>query len=353
MMEWLAALVGLAEPAVVVTVAAADGSTPREAGAKMVVTEARIFGTIGGGNLEFRAIDLARAMLATTASPTVTTERLALGPSLGQCCGGSARLVLERFGRVKPDWIHETAARRSAGEVLVLATPIGVELSSRVIGRRDAGCVAGVDGAPAWLRDAARELIESAQGSAILVERQGGYVLLDRLAPVDFHVVLFGAGHVGQAIARVLGTLPCTVTWIDDREDQYPAALPSNVAVEWSDTPALEVDRAPPGSAFLVMTHSHALDQDICERILRRDDYAYFGLIGSGTKRASFERRLRERGIDPAKFAKLTCPIGIPGIRGKEPAVIAVAVAAQLLEMREALSTAAGRSKPKDRLSVG
>jgi xanthine dehydrogenase accessory factor len=340
MAHWLDTLAGLGVPAVVVTVACAEGSTPREAGAKMIVTDDAVLGTIGGGNLEFKAIDLARALLARGDGTAPTMHRFALGPSLGQCCGGNAVIVLERFGAAVPEWVGEAATRRRAGEAFVLATAVGADVTHRLIGRRDAGCVAGIDGAPAWLRDPARALFETPQRGATVVPRGDGLVLLDRIAPVDFHVMLFGAGHVGQAIVALLGTLPCRVTWVDAREMQFPAVLPANVTVRWCDDPPAEVDTAEPGTAFLVMTHSHALDQDVCERILRRGDFAYLGLIGSATKRALFERRLGDRGIAREQLARLTCPIGIPGVRGKEPAVIAVAVAAQLLQVREQVAAA-------------
>jgi xanthine dehydrogenase accessory factor len=186
------------------------------------------------------------------------------------------------------------------------------------------------------LREQVRALIESVDAAACLVSTPEGMVLLERIAPDAFHVTLFGAGHVGQALAASLGLLPCRVTWVDDRDGQFPATIPANVSVVTSAAPPLEVAQAPTGSFFLVMTHSHAIDQDICEEILRRDDFAYCGLIGSGTKRAMFERRLAQRGIPRERLSRLTCPIGIPGIRGKEPAVIAAAVVAQLLQVREA-----------------
>jgi xanthine dehydrogenase accessory factor len=351
-MDWLDTLAGLAEPCVLVTVASAEGSTPREAGAKMIVTAAAQHGTIGGGNLEWKALELARAQLASAAPAGPTFHRFPLGPSLGQCCGGVAGLVMERVDAraaaglspvglspvgLPPEWLRELRARRTAGEVLVLASGPGIAADRRLIGRRDAGCVAGVDGAPAFLRESARELIESDRLGARLVPRDGAdFVLLERIAPADFHVVLFGAGHVGQAIVRVLGTRACRVTWVDEREAQFPADVPANVRVLWSDAPALDADDAPAETYFLVMTHSHALDQDICERVLRRADYAYLGLIGSGTKRAMFERRLAQRGIAADALARLVCPIGVPGIKSKDPSAIAVAVAAQLLQVREA-----------------
>ena len=171
----------------------------------------------------------------------------------------------------------------------------------------------------------------------------GGHVtvLLEPFQAGQFHVVLFGAGHVGKALAAVLGQLPCRVTWIDGRAEQFPADVPPNVRVEVSDAPVYDVAEAPPGACFLVMTHSHALDRDLVEAVLRRGDFAYCGLIGSATKRRRFEARLAAKGLTKDDLARLVCPIGIDGIAGKSPGEIAVAVAAQLLRLRETPSDAA------------
>ncbi|TMH11072.1 MAG: xanthine dehydrogenase accessory protein XdhC [Betaproteobacteria bacterium] len=124
------------------------------------------------------------------------------------------------------------------------------------------------------------------------------------------------------------------ITWVDEREDEFPCDVPENVRIICTDTPESEVDAAAAATHFLVMTHSHALDETLAERILRRNDCAWFGLIGSLTKRRMFERRMQRRGVPAASLAAMTCPIGVPGIPGKEPAVIAVAVAAELLQVR-------------------
>ena len=143
---------------------------------------------------------------------------------------------------------------------------------------------------------------------------------------------LFGAGHVGSALVRSLCDLPIRINWIDTRDDMLPEAPPGVNAI-CTDTPEAEVDAAASGSYFLVMTHDHSLDQRLCEQILRRDDYAYFGLIGSLAKRRNFETRMRRRGLDAQKFARMTCPIGIGDISSKQPAQIAIAVAAEILQV--------------------
>jgi xanthine dehydrogenase accessory factor len=152
--------------------------------------------------------------------------------------------------------------------------------------------------------------------------------------PTPMHIVLFGAGHVGHALITLLGSLPCVVQWVDERDELFPDEVPANVQVEATDTPDSIVDTAPAGAYFLVMTHNHALDFSLAARIMRRRDFTYFGMIGSKTKRVKFERRLLERGVDPERLEEMTCPIGVGGIVDKAPQSIAVAVCAELLQVR-------------------
>jgi xanthine dehydrogenase accessory factor len=256
MTHWLDALAELSargEPAVLVTVLRADGSTPREAGAKMVVSAAAVHGTVGGGHLELQAIGSARELLAASEAggrPSPLSRDFGLGPSLGQCCGGSVTLLFE----------------------------------------------------------------------AVL--------------PARWRVALFGAGHVGRALVKVLGELPCRVDWIDSREAEFPGEVPGNVRPIVAEAPADEVHDLAAGCDVLVMTHSHQLDLQVVEATLRRGDIPFLGLIGSRTKRARFEARLAERGFSAGDLARVVCPVGIPGVGGKHPAEIAVAVAAQLLALR-------------------
>ncbi|CAG9262683.1 XdhC protein (assists in molybdopterin insertion into xanthine dehydrogenase) [Burkholderia diffusa] len=159
-------------------------------------------------------------------------------------------------------------------------------------------------------------------------------------APPPMHIVLFGAGHVGHALVTLLGALPCVVQWVDTRDELFPDECPPNVQPEPTDTPEAVVDAAPPGAYFLVMTHNHALDFSLAAQIMRRRDFAYFGMIGSRTKRVKFERRLAARGVDPARLAEMVCPIGIAGIVDKAPGAIAVAVCAELLQARSGMPVA-------------
>jgi xanthine dehydrogenase accessory factor len=244
--------------AYVVQVVQAQGSTPRERGACMLVSADTSEGTIGGGHLEQVAIEEARAALRH-GDEAVLERRFALGPALGQCCGGA------------------------------------VQLRSRPL---DAKALQD------WPRPAAR-----------------------------FTLQLHGAGHVGREVARLLERVDCRVQWIDGREAEFPdQPPPTHIETVCSDTPADEVADAPPGAFYLVLTHSHALDFDIVEAVLKRGDFGFLGLIGSHSKRARFEHRLSDRGIDEAMLERMVCPIGVPGIEGKQPAVVALAAVAQLLQ---------------------
>ncbi len=313
-----AALVRAGVPVAMVTIVEVKGSAPREPGIRMLVTGDDLIGTIGGGHLEWRGMAIAREMLdaaahgeASSLAPDATRRvvRIPLGPALGQCCGGVVQLGFERLGPADLEWLDAVeaafAARRTVTRTVPAAGPV-----------RHA-----IDRTPLPTLP------------AVTLHEDGSWT--DLLAPDEMHVVLFGAGHVGHALVKVLGTLPCTVHWVDERDTLFPGGLPGNVVAEATDTAEAVVDHAPPGSYFLVMTHSHALDQALCERILRRTDFAYFGLIGSKTKRARFEHRMVEHGIDPAAFTRMTCPIGVAGITDKAPAMIAVAIVAQLLQVRD------------------
>jgi xanthine dehydrogenase accessory factor len=346
MAEWLSLLAQLGvsgRPCILVTLAETRGSVPREAGTKMVVTEDQSFGTIGGGQLEFEALREAREMLASGAA-AAQLRRFGLGPSLGQCCGGSARVLFEPMSGQQEPWqaaLHELAER---GAPVVLVTAIGTGGGKLVVSGE---VVVGALGDPeghARAVAAARALLEVADAGVRLEEGEDGTaLLLEPIRPDGLHVVLFGAGHVGKALVRILGELPCRVTWIDSRAEQFPGEVPANVAVECTEMPQYAVDRAPPGAAFLVITHNHALDLRLCEKILGKNDFCYFGLIGSATKRAKFIKRLKARGIAQDLIDRMICPIGIPGLSGKHPGEIAVAVAAQLLMARVAPEPAMGR----------
>ena len=330
MQAWLSDLQHLlahGDAVVLVTVARVEGSAPREAGTKMIVTRDTARHTIGGGHLEWRAIEIARDILRDSARVPHRRrlERLALGPSLGQCCGGAVMLAFERLDIGDLGWVATLAKRLAAGQASVRSvsfgpTPDGVLLSDAQPGCEVPDCLL-------W------------DGTGF---DEGNALLTETIVAREFSVVLFGAGHVGAALVRILATLPCRVRWVDERDAQFeqhlvpmsPRELP-NVTIDANDAPDEAVDEAAPASYFIVMTHNHARDLALAERILKRGDFAFFGMIGSLTKRRQFEHRLAARGIDPARIARMRCPIGVDGIADKSPEVIAISAAAQLLQAVE------------------
>ena len=300
---------------VLVTVAIAEGSVPREPGTKMLVSAKEVTGTIGGGHLELRAIEIARTMRAAR-----HFERFALGPGLGQCCGGVVHLLFEQADAAQAALLRERAREDSWRVVAIDGAPESALFDG-------AGAQIAGSPAPAFARN---------RGTHVMQDAEGRRWLVDAVVAPRAHLVLFGAGHVGAAIVRALADLPCTVSWVDERDDMFPAQVPANVTVEATDTPEALVAAAPEGASYLVMTHSHALDQRLAEAIMARSGVGWFGLIGSHTKRKQFEHRLRARGVDPARIEAMVCPIGLPGITNKAPAVIAASVCAQLLGVWEA-----------------
>lgn len=242
-----------------VEVAEARGSTPREAGAFMIVASDRLFGTIGGGHLEYIAIDHARAVLAGKAADA--TLDIPLGPEIGQCCGGRTLL---RFTRVD-ETVRERLLRQSSCEQQAFP-----------------------------------------------------------------NIFLFGAGHVGLALAAALAPLPFNVTVVETREIEA-GALPGTIAFRHVPMPEAEVATIRPGGAAVILTHDHALDFLIAREALARDDLAYTGMIGSATKRATFSRWLMREGGKAPWLERLTLPIGSGAVKDKRPAVIAALVAAELV----------------------
>jgi xanthine dehydrogenase accessory factor len=259
-----------------------EGSSPREVGAWMLVSESEVQGedvvvqgTVGGGHLEFDAIAKARDMLqAQPFVESVQTLRYALGPTLGQCCGGVVWLRMQS---------------------------IAAEDTTKLIAIR---------------------------AQSVMARGQK-----------DLKIALFGGGHVGKAIVNALAPLPCDVQWVDSRDEIFPGALPENVHAEHSAPVQAAVKTLAPQSHVLIMSFSHAEDLDVVANCLLRqrekNDLPFIGLIGSKTKWATFRHRLEERGFSQDELAHVTCPIGLPGIVGKEPQVIAVSVAAQLLHFRK------------------
>jgi xanthine dehydrogenase accessory factor len=293
--------------AALVRVAATEGSAPREPGARMIVRPSGAFnGTIGGGALEWAAIAEARRLLAQGRGPLAVLTQ-SLGPDLAQCCGGRVRILIETFDARDRGDLSALAAREARGPLVTVA-------------RRD------VEGR------LQRRAVWPDEEVPVTADRE---VWETHRVPV----LIFGAGHVGRALVLALAPLPFAVRWIDSRENAFPAAVPANVTMVRNADPAAEAEAAPAAARLVVMTHSHPLDLDIVARALASaQPFPYIGLIGSATKRARFVSRLRGAGLADSAIGRLVCPIGIPGIGGKEPAVIAASTAAQLLALSEAQS---------------
>ena len=310
-----------AHPALVrVTVTALRGSAPREPGASLLVHALGTVGTIGGGRLEWHAMALARELLLDIRAPSARTTELILGPELGQCCGGRVELWLERLTRRDLPWL-EAAARRlqqapDAPGVAVLASELADRRVTHRLLRRSSPAGAAV------------QLRRGAAASVTLFE------VLRRQRPPLW---IFGAGHVGQALVRLLAQLALfEITWVDPRAELLPADLPEGVRADVCAHPAERVASAPTGTRFVVLTHDHALDFELCRLVLSRADSAWLGLIGSASKAARFRSRLLRAGLDREAVARLDCPIGVGGISSKQPVAIAIAIAAQLLQQMDA-----------------
>lgn len=317
-----------------VTVVRAEGSTPRETGAAMLVSSYGIEDSIGGGALEHQAIAHARGMLGGAADGALwqrDVRPFALGPGLGQCCGGAVLLLFERFTQRERAEL-ESLARLSDGQGRVVLRPVE-------------GGIAPIISAPGMAEElfpTAVARVLRAWGQApgdprpVLVHGRKGEPdwYLEPLVASRVPLVLYGAGHVGRALVRALEDLPFGITWVDGRPGIFPAVIPAGIAISnqpMDAGPPMAV--LPPNALHLVMTHSHPLDLEICHAVLREGNFRFLGLIGSQTKRVRFVKRLRELGIADAQLKRLVCPIGLPGIEGKQPAIVALSIAAQLLQL--------------------
>ena len=334
---------------ILVTVVAVRGSAPREVGAKILVTTARQFGTIGGGNLEYQAVAVARECLAVSGSAAVVSaipfvRPYALGPSLGQCCGGYVELMFEKIDQ-STGWLgqaFEADERSSAERVWLCRSTSNAAFCFVEIAAHN-------DRSPApndehlhnavLLRDASSQPttadeLQLRQAIAAIDETDAWWCdawWCELLTPSLPEIWVFGAGHVGTALHEQLRLLPCHSIAIDSR-DEMLTNLPPGVRVIASDECAAEVAAAPANAWYLVMTHSHAVDFDICHAVLKRGEFSYLGLIGSATKRVNFARRLERRGIEPTLIDRMISPIGLPAIQSRLPQLIALGVAADLVQ---------------------
>lgn len=373
-MSWLDLLVeaqARGEPSVLVTVAVVKGSAPREPGATLLVTPERVLGTVGGGRLEYLAIEKGRQLLRQDCPEAQCLLRYDLVPDrrgsgmeakigeiavqsstqppsgqrLDQCCGGVVQLHYQYVAAQPAPWIELATDCASAFEPAVLVSYLDQALPTMTQLLRQKDLQAPIRQVSilqplrrhlhALLLDCQRDvpLLFDSAGNAWQSEHQRASVLLRPLAVDDFVPVVFGAGHVGKALVGMLARLASRVLWWDCREGQFPQHNPRNVEVTL-ESPEELIERAPSNACFLVMTHSHPLDLSLCAAILQRGRFNYFGLIGSRAKRVRFDQRLREQGVTKEQLARMYSPIGIEGIDGKQPEVIAVSVAAQLLQLK-------------------
>lgn len=235
------------QPHVLVSVISTEGSVPRNPGSKMLVTESTLIDTLGGGNLEWHALEYARQLLSERKNAQ-RLQKFPLAAALGQCCGGHATLLFECFYHVS----HSL-----------------------------------------WL---------------------------------------FGAGHVGQALSRILQELPISLHWVDSRPDQFPAQLTADISTHQTDDPTHIFSQIKTNDSLLIMTHSHDQDYRLCEAALTQQHQGFIGLIGSDTKAARFRHRLRHTGFSPEEIGRIECPVGITGLGGKRPMEVAVSIAARVIQ---------------------
>ncbi|MFN0162223.1 MAG: xanthine dehydrogenase accessory protein XdhC [Burkholderiales bacterium] len=295
------------EACVWVGVSGVRGSVPRETDAGMVVTAHSVTGTIGGGHLEWKAIEFARERLEL-GQVAATRRHYPLGPALGQCCGGAVDLMYRPVSAAHRAWVlRGVDLERSGG-------------SLRLVTHMDAGadhtCEAGSD------------------------EDAGPECAITRHDFDAWRVWIFGAGHVGRALLQVLATLPCAVTLIDSREAEMPKSLPTNARTLTAEDAADLAHEVPADADVLVLTHSHALDFEIVRALLRGPHAGFLGVIGSNTKATLFRRRLVARGVASTRIERMTCPIGTRAFGDKHPGSIAIDVAATLWQRRCAQSVA-------------
>lgn len=284
-------------PVARVVVAGVQGSAPREVGAAMLVWAHGQDGTIGGGALEFQAVNTARAMLAE--GTRARLDNIPLGPNLGQCCGGAVRLVTEVFTEAPSDSaIFVRPVQANAGDMpLVMA----------------------------------RALAQARQGHIIAPALHQGW-FIEPMATARVPVWIWGAGHVGRALVAVMSPLPnVAITWVDTDLARFPNERARGVRVLPAPDMARAAELAPPSTHHVIVTFSHAIDLALCD-VLLRHGFASLGLIGSGTKWARFRGRLAALGHQPATISRITCPIGAP-VLGKHPAAIAIGVAADMMQM--------------------
>ncbi len=298
--------------AAILTVAELLGSGPREVGARMMINASgKIQGTIGGGRLEWQALAQAQRMIRKI-EKVPTSTFYSLGPELGQCCGGAVTVLFEVFDLDDLEFVEQAAALEEESAVFFVETNPTASGAMRTI----QGSIIS------QIHDF--ELFEDSSSLA-------------RYSNTNTPLWLYGAGNVGAALIAALSPLPFDVNWIDQRPDQLLPHQHSDIRYQISNDPVVTLNDCPEGAFVIVLTHSHSLDFDLCEKALKLNKFPYVGVIGSKTKAARFRSRLKSNGLDELEIAQLISPLGVPSIKGKEPTIVAASIVAQLLEYRECL----------------
>ena len=306
--EKIKAYLGTGQLVCRIIVAEAKGSCPREAGADMYVTQAEIYGTIGGGALEFEAMRVARQMLSELANTKARFSRqfrsFPLGPNLGQCCGGHVTLLFEGF---TPDCLAALTAIPNVpdrGFIHQAGSPECAQLSSEPV-------------------------------SKLFFDAKNQCLSMPPISP-NTAFYLYGAGHVGRAVMGAVKGLALDRVWVDTDKTRFPVHADPAITLAPAADMTIIAGHAPPGAIHIVMSYSHALDEALVYTILSKGNFAKLGLIGSRTKYQRFHSSLKKQGIEEAMLAQLICPIGLPDIRSKSPAHIGVSIAAQIATWLEA-----------------
>lgn len=298
-------------PFVLITVGNVKGSSPRETGAKILVNHEHVIGTIGGGNLEFFAIARAKDMLTHANDNEISEHKTPLTPNYDQCCGGLVQLIFEKINPQTSTWLPALFENISKDQTAWLVT-------DTIQKKR-------------FIKTQLKIENSLTLNKASWTNKQNQ--LIEPLQSDELSIVIFGAGHVGKAIVNQLQYLNTNITVVDSRPEHIPNSSPKNVEfIETNNWKSL-LKTISKESYFLVVTHSHKLDYEITEEVLKQGEYRYLGLIGSKTKKVRFQRKLLANGITQSQLNTLTCPIGLPSIQGKTPEVIAASVVAQILEI--------------------
>lgn len=311
-----------------VVITRTHGSTPRDAGASMIVASDDFIGTIGGGKLEYLALAEARDMLQKTGGPLRKTQQFVLGTELRQCCGGVAWLLLELFG---PDHLVKLREQRNnlkADSFIMRPTDFdGLFFNT----------AQHMDDMRQWpmIADTLRQYMngDTAQSLILINDEENTHQwVLEPAAKSTAPLYIYGAGHVGRALVRVMEDTPFEITWVETDESRFPSEVPHGVKTVVAPSQADYAAQVGTNDAFhVVMTYSHEADLEICRAVLLQGQGQYLGLIASETKKAKFINRLKKDGVSAQAFDMFKCPIGLLSFKHKEPSIVAISIAAQLI----------------------